>query len=248
MTIKAMNTNTNTMMDPALALQMFKTVGKVTSPSNSDTTVVTMSVDADAAASLADLTNTPYEYKDGVMRVVGSHALDFIYALDPSSPLLQNWLVYNTRYFHRNLPPVSVFKARPDAVVPSKSRISDVGYDLSVLSLHKQIGTNTYMYDTGISLSMPQGMYAEVVPRSSMAKSGYMLANSVGIIDNTYNGNIYVALTKVDPHAPDVVLPWRCCQLVFRHQVHVDIEEGASSASDVQNLGRGAGGFGSTGA
>jgi dUTP pyrophosphatase len=123
-----------------------------------------------------------------------------------------------------------------------------VGYDLTILSAHKQVGTNTILYDTGISLEMPQGVYAEVIPRSSIVKSGYMLTNSIGIIDNTYTGNIYVALTKVDPNAPDMQLPWRCCQLVFRHQVHVDIDEAeaATEATTQCTKGRGDGGFGST--
>lgn len=63
---------------------------------------------------------------------------------------------------------------------------------------------NTILYDTGIKINVKYGYYAEVVPRSSLSKSGYMLANSIGIIDNSYRNNIFVALTKINPDAPDI--------------------------------------------
>lgn len=37
-----------------------------------------------------------------------------------------------------------------------------------------------------------------------------MLANSVGIIDNGYTGNLFIALKKIDPNA-EIQLPFRCC-------------------------------------
>jgi dUTP pyrophosphatase len=89
-----------------------------------------------------------------------------------------------------------------------------------------------------------QGLYAEIVPRSSLSKSGYMLANSIGIIDCSYKGNLYIALTKIDNTMPDLTLPFRCCQLIFREQIHVDLEEVTSFE---EQTSRGSGGFGSTG-
>ena len=233
----------------AFACSLFKKVGRVNSIANADTAVITLHVGRNVAEQMSRATNTPYEYNetDSIMTITGSHALDFMYSLDPTDPNLLNWLLYNPRYFQRNLPPIQITKTHPDAVMPSKTRVSDAGYDLTVIAVHKEIGTHTKLYDTGIRLEMPQGIYAEIVPRSSMSKSGYMLANSIGIIDNTYRGNIYVALTKVDPNAPDAVLPWRCCQLIFRHQVHVDLEEVRPAPAPLSTLGRGEGGFGSTG-
>lgn len=42
----------------------------------------------------------------------------------------------------------------------------------------------------GVSMELPKGYYAKVVPRSSTcAKWGIMMANSIGIIENTYCGD-----------------------------------------------------------
>jgi dUTP pyrophosphatase len=146
---------------------------------------------------------------------------------------------------HR-LPVCKVIKTDQDAVLPSKLRASDAGYDLTVIKASKQWLHNITLYDTGIRICMDRGYYAEIVPRSSLSKSGYMLANSVGVIDENYRGNIYVALIKVDPDAPLIELPFRCCQILFKRQVHMDIVE-VHHEEGFNDTVRQSGGFGSTG-
>lgn len=42
----------------------------------------------------------------------------------------------------------------------------------------------------GVSMQLPEGYHAELVPRSSTFKNfGIIMTNSVGVIDNSYNGN-----------------------------------------------------------
>lgn len=142
------------------------------------------------------------------------------------------------------LPKCEIYLSDENAIVPSKSKLSDAGYDLTIIKEHKRLNSTTIMYDTGVKVKVPHGYYVEIVPRSSLSKSGYMLANSVGVIDNAYRGNIYVALTKVDLNAPDIALPFRCCQLIFRKQIHMDMQV---VKEDFAETSRGSGGFGSTG-
>lgn len=138
-----------------------------------------------------------------------------------------------------------VYKADANACLPSKSNVSDVGYDLTVIKAIKKPNANTVLYDTGIKVQLEYGYYAEIVPRSSLSKSGYMLSNSIGIIDNSYRGNLYIPLTKVEQDAPDLQLPFKCCQLIIREQVHMDMIEVAEDLSE--DTIRSKGGFGSTG-
>jgi len=174
----------------------------------------------------------------------GCNAIDFVGHVAPADYRLHEWMLYKPSYFARNIPPCHVYKTHENAVVPSKARTSDAGYDLTIIEKVKQLNRRTTLYNTGIKIKLVHGMYAEVVPRSSLSKSGYMLANSVGIIDNSYTGNIMIALTKIDDESPDVSLPFRCCQLIFRHQVFVDIQQ---VASDFEATDRADKGFGSTG-
>lgn len=142
------------------------------------------------------------------------------------------------------LPKCSIFKAHEDAIIPAKSKESDVGYDLSIIKVEKRFNKHTVLYDTGIKMRVAHGYYAEVVPRSSLSKSGYMLTNSIGVIDRNYNGNVFVALTKYDEDAPEIEFPFRCCQIIFRKQIHMDMVE---VSNDFEATSRGTGGFGSTG-
>lgn len=137
-----------------------------------------------------------------------------------------------------------VFRTDPRAIVPSKARPSDVGYDLSIISEHKKLTSNVTLYDTGIRIRVPYGLYAEVVPRSSLSKSGYMLANSMGIIDASYTGNIYIALARIEENAQPIEYPFRCCQIIMRRQINVHMIETPQMFDETQ---RGSGGFGSSG-
>ena len=81
------------------------------------------------------------------------------------------------------------------------------------------------MFDTGICIQPPDGFYTEIVPRSSISKTGYILANSIGIIDPTYRGSLKIVLTKVDPTAQDLKLPFTKFQIILRQAFQADFIE-----------------------
>lgn len=137
--------------------------------------------------------------------------------------------------------PMIVKRNRPDALLPSKSRVSDSGYDLTLVEHVKTVG-NVEFYDTGISVEPPFGWYFDLIGRSSITKSGYILANSVGVIDRSYTGNVIVALIKINQFAKDLCLPSKLVQIIPRRIVHLDVIE----KNCLTVTSRGAGGFGST--
>lgn len=130
-----------------------------------------------------------------------------------------------------------------DAVPPFKAGANEVGYDITLIEKVKEIDSYTIMYDTGIIVKPPDGYYLEIVPRSSIIKSGWMLANSVGIIDPTYRDTLKVVLKRVQRSQPEVVLPNRLCQLIIRPILN-DFQVVEVKTLDVTER---TGGFGSTG-
>lgn len=143
----------------------------------------------------------------------------------------------------RNLPQFAFSKTREDAVAPFKSRPSDSGFDLTLLDISKKMG-NVEMYSTGIIVKPTLGWYFLLAPRSSIIKSGYMLANGVGIIDRSYRGEIKVPLIKVDENAPDLILPSRLVQIVPQPIIDFDFKE--TDFNSIGNSSRGEKGFGSS--
>jgi deoxyuridine 5'-triphosphate nucleotidohydrolase len=140
-------------------------------------------------------------------------------------------------------PPVFRFaRLRPDAATPFQRRASDSGWDLTLVHRAHAVGAVTF-YGTGLAVEPEYGWYFDLVPRSSIAKTGYAFANSLGIIDRNYRGELLVPLMRIDPAAPELVLPARIAQLVPRPIVHGRLEEVAT----LGETSRGARGFGSSG-
>jgi deoxyuridine 5'-triphosphate nucleotidohydrolase len=139
-------------------------------------------------------------------------------------------------------PVVKFVKTHPDAVTPTRAHPSDVGYDLTAISVFKTLSPCTTLYETGIIVIPPEGYYVEIVPRSSISKTGYVLSNSVGIIDPSYTGSLKIALTKVDAYFENLPLPFCRAQLVLRKREGFLMNE----VTEVETTERGDGGFGST--
>lgn len=187
-----------------------------------------------------------------------SNAVDFLsFLYDYANPLYASrkkvdhynqWVGYGghtaTYYPSAYIPYVKYSRTLPSAVVPSKSRGSDIGFDLHIVEVDKVVSPTTTLYDTGIVLQPAYGWYVDIVPRSSLSKSGYMLANSVGIVDPSYRGTVKVALTKVNSEAPDLKLPAKVVQAVLRRAHHYKMIE--VNPDQHSKTHRGTGGFGST--
>lgn len=134
-------------------------------------------------------------------------------------------------------------KTHPDAVTPTKSYPTDSGWDVTVLSLDKELDDgNVYLYNSHLTVKPPPGYYFEIVPRSSISKTGYFLANSVGVIDESYRGNLYIALRKSRQDVKPLELPCRIAQLILRPL----IDATAIQVESLDITDRGSGNFGST--
>ena len=155
-------------------------------------------------------------------------------------PAVVKHLLYKANY----KPYIKVFKSHDDAVIPAKAFEEDAGYDLTIINKIKDFNSKTSLYDTGIKIEVEEGYYTEIVPRSSISKFGYILANNVGIIDNHYRGNLMIALTKIADDAPEIVFPFKCCQLIIRKQISANLYE--IKDETLTTTLRNEGGFGST--
>jgi dUTP pyrophosphatase len=96
---------------------------------------------------------------------------------------------------------------------------------------------------TGIAVEIPEGYGGFLFSRSSMGKYGVTLANSVGVIDSDYRGEIQVLLLNRGNEPFGVKNGDRIAQLVIMPVGMARFSE-KSTLSDTE---RGAGGFGSTG-
>tara|TARA_R110002012_G_scaffold321218_1_gene548207 strand:- start:15 stop:437 length:423 start_codon:yes stop_codon:yes gene_type:complete len=118
------------------------------------------------------------------------------------------------------------------------------GFDLSANEV--VTGVDYMTVKTGIHAEIPTGWVGLLVPRSSWGSQGWSLANTVGVIDSDYRGEIILRAKR------DVSKGWatisegdRIAQLVLVRSTNSS--QKVASLSDLSETDRGDGGFGSTG-
>lgn len=149
---------------------------------------------------------------------------------------------------------VKIKKLHPNAVIPSYTKEGDAGMDLTATEIFSDERTNTLTYKTGLAIEIPEGFVGLLFPRSSIYKTVHSLANSVGVIDSGYRGEIM--LNFIDNFAPEVSpserfqkfpqdhyqVGDRVGQLLILPYPHIKFEE----VDELSTTERGEGGFGST--
>ena len=97
---------------------------------------------------------------------------------------------------------------------------------------------------TGIAISLPEGLEAQIRPRSGLAiKHGITLLNSPGTIDSDYRGEIKVILVNLSNDNYTIKPYDRIAQIIISQFVKAEFE----IAENLDETDRGNSGFGSTG-
>lgn len=128
---------------------------------------------------------------------------------------------------------------------PTYAHPGDAGADLvSADSLRLAPGQRA-LVGTGVSIALPDGYVAFVVPRSGLAtKHGITIVNSPGTVDAGYRGEIKVTLLNTDASEPyDIAVGDRIAQLIVMPVSRANFIPVETLPESV----RGKGGFGSTG-
>ena len=131
--------------------------------------------------------------------------------------------------------------ARP----PTRAHDGDAGYDLHAAETAALGPGERASVGTGIAVAIPEGHAGLVLPRSGLAaRHGISVVNAPGLIDAGYRGELRVLLLNTDREQSfEVVAGDRIAQLLVVRVEGPQLEE----ASELDETGRGGGGFGSTG-
>ena len=133
----------------------------------------------------------------------------------------------------------------PEATLPAAQHTGDAGLDLRATVDVEVLPGERAMIQTGVAVAIPEGHAGLVLPRSGLAsKRGLTLANSPGLIDAGYRGEVMVAAVNLDrTEAVKIARGDRVAQLVV---VALPVVEPAW-VGELPATQRGEGGFGSTG-
>ena len=128
---------------------------------------------------------------------------------------------------------------------PQVAHPGDAGADLQSVEALTLLPGQRATVATGVSIALPEGYLAFIVPRSGLAaKHGITVVNSPGTVDAGYRGEIKVTLLNTDVSTPfDIAVGDRIAQMIvmpFASPNFIAVDELPESV-------RGAGGFGSSG-
>lgn len=130
----------------------------------------------------------------------------------------------------------------PTAKPPKIPRAGDVGYDIFIDSI-KENDSGTVTIHSGLAIHASPGWFFQLAPRSSIHKYGLIMCNSIGIIDEIYQGELIANFYRM----PGFFLPKvgdRILQLIPRKYYTCQFKEVQEFATKTE---RADGGHGSTG-
>ena len=151
------------------------------------------------------------------------------------------------------------------AVIPQKAYDKDFCYDLVAVS-EEEIAPNVWKYGFGFGLQIERGLEEifvdkernmaqcmdmsmcpvnisiDIRPRSSVWKTGMVLSNCVGTVDEGYTNEISAVFYHVNKELPRYKVGDKIAQMVCLRYPTVELIE----TTELSETERGEGGFGST--
>lgn len=129
--------------------------------------------------------------------------------------------------------------------LPARATEGSAGFDIASAEAAVLQPMERRLFGTGFAVAIPSGWEIQIRPRSGLAfKHGVTLPNTPATIDSDYRGELKVALVNLGAEPFAVERGMRIGQLLVAR-----VEESAfREVIELPPTGRGAGGFGSTGA
>lgn len=146
---------------------------------------------------------------------------------------------------------VKVKKLNENAVIPFKTYEKDFCYDV-VATSEEEVAPNVWKYGIGLAFQIDRdslfahrylNLSIDLRPRSSVWKTGMVLSNSEGTIDELYRGEVSAVFYHVIPDMPRYRVGDKIGQIKIGTTSPIEFEE----VEELSETERGCGGYGSTG-
>jgi dUTP pyrophosphatase len=141
-----------------------------------------------------------------------------------------------------SLPPVKIQYLSEDIVI-KKHTAGSVGYDLFSMIDSEIEPFGVVHVPTGVKISLPEGVEAQIRMRSGLASEGLILANGVGTIDSDYRGELVCIIMNASVGMKQIERGQRIAQLLFSLKLPFALVK----VDTLDETERSSSGFGSTG-
>ena len=136
---------------------------------------------------------------------------------------------------------VKVKKLSNNSTIPTRTNITDAGWDLYADEDMDLWPEETKLISTGIAMSLPKHFVGLIWDRSSVGVKG--VHRHAGVIDSNYRGEVKVCLHNTSGDLHKIKRGDRIAQLLIQEIPIFRLHE----VEELDSTERGSGGFGSTG-
>ena len=146
---------------------------------------------------------------------------------------------------------IKVKKLNENAVIPFKTYDKDFCYDVVAVS-EEEVAPNIWKYGIGLAFQIERGGILEQSdakisidfrPRSSVWKTGMVLSNCEGTIDELYTGEVFATFYHIFPNMERYKVGQRIGQIKIGTTMPVEFVV----VDELEETERNSGGYGSTG-
>ena len=128
-----------------------------------------------------------------------------------------------------------------DAILPTRAHDLDAGYDLYSREDAVVYAGDSWTFDTGVHMAIPEGWVGDVKSKSGMMMKYNLITD--GTVDAGYTGSIRVKLFNLSRCAVSIIKGQKIAQIVIKRIATPDLDV----VDRLEVTERGDGGFGSTG-
>ena len=146
---------------------------------------------------------------------------------------------FHIRFKHKKI--LKIQKLSPNAKLPTKVTKKSIGYDIYATNNLQVPPNDNQLIDTGLTMTLPQGSYIRITPRSGLA-SKKKIQIDAGVIDPDYTGEIKVLLSNRSSKPFQVNQGDKIAQIILKKADSVPIKE----VNYLLTTNRGSKGFGSS--
>nr|BBG22483.1 deoxyuridine triphosphatase [Dugesia ryukyuensis] len=133
-------------------------------------------------------------------------------------------------------------KLSENATVPSRGSVLAAGFDLCSAENCVIPARGKQLVKTDIQISLPEGCYGRVAPRSGLALKHFIDVGA-GVIDQDYRGNVGIVMFNFSENEFPISKGDRIAQLICERIYTPELLE----CESLDETERGEGGYGSTG-
>ena len=156
---------------------------------------------------------------------------------------MQDIMQNTMQLMEKKLISVNVKRLSDSAKIPTFANAGDAGADLYATDDARLITNVPRAISTGIAMEIPKGHVGYVNPRSGLSLKGVTVLNAPGTIDSGYRGEIKVIMINHGEYDYFIKKGDKIAQMVFHKYNEVFFEP----VDELNDSGRGDGGFGSSG-